>query len=166
SDPDCITWDVLFSIDVAGFGEADSASSFAAALGANCTDSDGDGWFAEGGCCGAADCDDSDPDVNPGAAEKCNDAKDNNCNNTVNEGCGCLAKRLFSRTDPGLKTLRRFRDEILYGSDFGTACAGLYYEKSAVLAALTEDRPALRSFFRGLFEALLPMLEKTPGRPD
>ena len=166
SDPDCITWNVLFSIDVASFGEADSASSFAAALGTNCTDNDKDGWFAEGGCCGAADCDDNDPDINPGAAEKCNDAKDNDCDNTVNEGCGCLAERLFFRNDPGLKTLRRFRDEILYSRDFGTAVADLYYEKSGVLVALIEDRPALRILFKGLFEALLPMLEKTLSRPE
>jgi hypothetical protein len=166
SDPDCITWDVLFSIDVASFGEADSASSFAAALGTNCTDNDKDGWFAEGGCCGAADCDDNDPDINPGAAEKCNDAKDNDCDNTVNEGCGCLAQRLFSRNDPKLKTLRRFRDEILYSRDFGTAFADLYYEKSDVLVALIEDHTALRTLFKGLFEALLPMLEKTLSRPE
>jgi MYXO-CTERM domain-containing protein len=33
------------------------------------------------------DCNDSDPSVNPGAAEKCNGA-DDNCDGTVDEGCG------------------------------------------------------------------------------
>ena len=75
-------------------------------------------------------------------------------------------KQLFSRNDPRLKTLRRFRDEILYGRDFGTAFADLYYEKSGVLVALIEDHPALRTLFKGLFEALLPMLEKTLSRPE
>ena len=34
-----------------------------------CTDNDGDGYYAEGGNCGALDCDDRDASVNPTAAE-------------------------------------------------------------------------------------------------
>jgi len=34
-----------------------------------CTDNDGDGYYQEGGDCGAEDCDDNDPCVNPGMAE-------------------------------------------------------------------------------------------------
>ncbi len=40
----------------------------------SCTDSDGDGFCAE-----SADCDDSDPAVNPNATEDCNDGIDNDC---------------------------------------------------------------------------------------
>lgn len=45
-----------------------------------CTDLDGDGFSTDGGACGAIDCDDTDPAVNPGAAELCTDGIDNNCN--------------------------------------------------------------------------------------
>lgn len=52
---------------------------------AACTDNDNDGFMAEGGDCGPADCDDSNPDVNPGTAEIC-DGLDNNCNAEIDEG--------------------------------------------------------------------------------
>jgi len=43
-----------------------------------CTDIDQDGYAIEGGTCGPVDCDDTDPNVHPGAAEIC-DGKDTNC---------------------------------------------------------------------------------------
>jgi hypothetical protein len=52
-----------------------------------CTDGDSDGYFAEAGCGTAADCDDGDAGVNPGAAEVCGDGIDNNCDGGVDEGC-------------------------------------------------------------------------------
>jgi hypothetical protein len=45
-----------------------------------CTDADGDGYAVEGGACGPADCDDADPQVNPGAVEVCDNGIDDNCN--------------------------------------------------------------------------------------
>ena len=49
--------------------------------GGPCTDDDLDGYAVEGGDCGPVDCDDTDPAVNPGAAEagSCSDATDNDC---------------------------------------------------------------------------------------
>ena len=58
-----------------------------------CADNDGDGFF-DGDtqaveCSNPAllDCDDSDPNTNPGATEICEDDKDNNCNGETDEGC-------------------------------------------------------------------------------
>ena len=48
--------------------------------GTGCTDNDGDSY------CTPEDCDDANPDVNPGAAEVCNGI-DDNCDGTVDEGC-------------------------------------------------------------------------------
>jgi hypothetical protein len=48
-----------------------------------CTDLDEDGYAVEGGDCGAVDCDDTDPQVNPGAVEVCDNGIDDNCNGLI-----------------------------------------------------------------------------------
>jgi len=50
---------------------------------ANRTDMDDDGYAVEGGAFGPVDCDDSNPDVHPGATEVCDDGLDNNCDANV-----------------------------------------------------------------------------------
>jgi len=61
--------------------------------GAGCSDDlDGDGYIAES--CGGNDCNDDNGSINPGADEICGDLIDNNCDGTIDEGCGgsCLPK--------------------------------------------------------------------------
>ena len=53
-----------------------------------CTDADNDGYFAQDGCGTPVDCDDTNAAVNPSATEVC-DGKDNNCDGTIDENCGC-----------------------------------------------------------------------------
>jgi hypothetical protein len=48
------------------------------------TDADGDGFDSTN------DCNDNDPKINQGTSEICNDAKDNNCDGKVDEGCTVL----------------------------------------------------------------------------
>jgi uncharacterized delta-60 repeat protein len=50
-----------------------------------CTDSDGDGYAAEGGTCGPVDCNDAEPLSYPGNTEIC-DGIDNNCAYGIDEG--------------------------------------------------------------------------------
>ena len=51
-------------------------------------DNDGDGYVTEENeCLPYGDCDDTDPHVNPGAEEICNDNIDNNCNGETDENC-------------------------------------------------------------------------------
>ncbi|MES9970254.1 MAG: putative metal-binding motif-containing protein [Candidatus Thiodiazotropha sp.] len=61
----------------------DTADSNAVDCPLECTDNDGDGYSTEGGSCGAMDCDDGNPEVNPGALEICGDGIDNNCNGSI-----------------------------------------------------------------------------------
>jgi hypothetical protein len=56
-----------------------------------CTDADGDTYAVEGGACGTADCDDTDPSVNPGAVEVCANSIDDDCNGlTDSDDPACL----------------------------------------------------------------------------
>lgn len=50
-----------------------------------CTDSDSDGFNAEGGICGAIDCDDKNHDVNPGVNETAGNGIDDNCDGYIDE---------------------------------------------------------------------------------
>ncbi len=56
-----------------------------------CVDNDGDGYQAAS--CGGDDCDDTDPNVHPGATEVCTDGIDNDCNGLVDlfDEVPCLA---------------------------------------------------------------------------
>lgn len=71
--------DCTDGIDNDGNGLIDGADSNAVDCAAACTDMDMDGYATEGGSCGAVDCDDNNDAINPGAAEICSDAIDNNC---------------------------------------------------------------------------------------
>ncbi len=64
-------------------GLTDTADMNAIDCPLDCTDNDGDGYSIEGGSCGAMDCNDNDPEINPGALEVCGDGIDNNCNGLV-----------------------------------------------------------------------------------
>ncbi len=50
------------------------------------TDSDKDGSMTNGGVCGAIDCNDNNPSINPDLIEIC-DGMDNNCDTNTDEGC-------------------------------------------------------------------------------
>ena len=70
------------------FIDPSTYGTLALATGPFCRDMDGDGYGSPAGAdCTypEEDCDDSDPDVHPGALETC-DGKDNDCNGIIDEG--------------------------------------------------------------------------------
>ncbi|HJL14691.1 MAG TPA: putative metal-binding motif-containing protein, partial [Sandaracinaceae bacterium LLY-WYZ-13_1] len=73
--PECVFHSSDDELDaVAGLNEDDTAI---------CVDADGDGH--RDAACGGSDCDDADPDVHPGAFERCDAARDLDC--MPDEGC-------------------------------------------------------------------------------
>ncbi len=66
-----------------GSEEVVCSGAFEIAAEAPCTDADGDGFSPDGGDCGEVDCDDTDPAVNPGATEICDDGIDNDCDGDI-----------------------------------------------------------------------------------
>ncbi len=60
-----------------------------------CTDRDGDGYAREGGICGPVDCDDLEPDINPGIDEAgfclCDDGIDQDC-----DGVDCQLPEIYT----------------------------------------------------------------------
>ncbi len=73
----------------------------------DCTDTDGDVYYADGGLCGPVDCDDTDAAVHPGAAEEpawsptCSDGKDNDCDGLVDgDDPGCQAPPAWDGAPP------------------------------------------------------------------
>ena len=68
-----------------GYGRIDAVGSLSLMGACVSLDLDFDGFF---GNCGGNDCNDNDASINPGAPEFCGDGKDNNCDGTIDEGCG------------------------------------------------------------------------------
>ena len=68
-----------------------------------CTDTDGDGFSAQGGACGAKDCNDNQTTIFPTAKEICGDSVDNNCDGFIDsakEGCtATVLKQTFGSYD-------------------------------------------------------------------
>jgi hypothetical protein len=61
-----------------------------------CLDSDDDGWYTGDPDLDARDCNDSDPTINPGATEVCDDVVDNDCDGLIDGSdpdCGARSPR-------------------------------------------------------------------------
>ena len=127
-------------------------------VGCSCWDVDGDTYLDE--ACGGDDCDDGDPDVNPGAVEgpagdpTCSDLADNDCDDAVDEAdTGCIAaadNTIYQIQDPGHPEYLPELSEVLVegvivtavtpqGHFFieepaGGAWSGVYVYDSAVVA--------------------------------
>jgi len=86
-----------------GGGGGDVTGNDDNADGVECIDGDGDDYGEA--CAAGPDCDDSNPDINPGAGEACNGV-DDNCDEMIDNGCECpedgISGSCNSPTDLGM----------------------------------------------------------------
>jgi Putative metal-binding motif len=91
------------------------------------TDYDNDGYGDD--CPAGIDCNDLNPDINPGATEVCNTI-DDNCDGVIDEGCTCLSGQIricHSEVDPrGITSEMRCRTgyELCENSEWSGDCIG------------------------------------------
>ena len=121
----------------------------------SCIDNDGDGYGspASAACTyPQEDCDDTNPDIHPGATEIPNNGIDENC-----DGLDCfIATAAFGTALEGkIDVLRAFRDRYLLTNAAGEAFVAFYYKHSPPVANYIADREWLRAVVRTL---LLPVI--------
>ncbi|MCA9771653.1 MAG: S8 family serine peptidase [Myxococcales bacterium] len=83
---------LLYSYDTPSLSDFSSIRIYQQeCIGNPCTDADGDGYAVEGGVCGEIDCDDTNADVNPGAAEVPGNGIDDDCDPATPDAPGGCA---------------------------------------------------------------------------
>ncbi len=121
-----------------------------------CIDNDGDGYGnPEHAACPnpGLDCDDSDPDIHPGATETPGDGMDSNCNGQ--DDCFIATAAFGNSMEGKIDVLRTFRDNRLMKTKAGKALVTAYYKYSPPIASYISERSWLRALVRTL---LLPAI--------
>jgi hypothetical protein len=77
--------DALGGVDANMAADAPTGDAGSPDGGARCVDDDSDGFATGPASCGETDCDDTDPEVNPGAVESCNGV-DDDCSGDIDDG--------------------------------------------------------------------------------
>jgi hypothetical protein len=123
----------------------------------DCTDTDADGYGVGPGCAEAQDCDDTNPDVHPGAEEICRDGIDNDCDGQTDESCKrkCPFENVLGEDNPRLEAVRLFRDNKLAKSAFGRMIIRLYYGNEDLINAVIERNPGMKAALKTLFETFI-----------
>jgi len=120
-------------------------------------DFDGDGYLSKNGAvdiaAGADDCNDSDPNIHPGAPETAGDGIDSNCDGQ--DDCFIATAAFGSSLDGKIQALRVFRDGTLLNHAWGRVFVDMYYSYSPPVATFVRTHDAAKIAVR---TALLPVV--------
>jgi hypothetical protein len=126
--------------------------------GPSCVDNDGDGYGdpASAACVyPQADCDDSNPEVNPGHVEVAGNGIDDDCDGKIDEACFIATAAFGTMLEGKIEVLRSFRDTYLLTSPVGRVFLDAYYRHSPPIAQFITEHAWLKALVRTL---LLPVV--------
>ena len=72
----------------------------------------------------------------------------------------CPAVAILGEDDPGIATLRQFRDTVLANSALGNKLIDSYYNNGSVITGFIERNPAVRSSAQTVIRLLLPAVQR------
>jgi len=100
----------------------------------DCTDADDDGYAIEGGACGLIDCNDLNPNINPGVPENCTNGLDDDCDGLIDSfDPDCPLIQCINDTDcPPIDC------PSINGTVNGTCFAGTCYYEEPPFTCITE----------------------------
>lgn len=71
----------------------------------------------------------------------------------------CAAAQVLGEDDPGLVTLRQFRDKILAKSSFGKRIINIYYNNEVAVSAALKKNPTLKAFSSKALQSFIYVAE-------
>jgi hypothetical protein len=132
-------------------------------VGEHCTDNDGDGYgYPASPACAphpGADCNDTNPAVNPGAVEVPDNGIDDDCDGKTDETCFVATVAFGSPLAQEVITFKAFRDRYLKTNRLGRLLVQSYYEHGPKAARFISSREGLKRLVRGILYPLAHVCE-------
>jgi len=72
----------------------------------------------------------------------------------------CLLTNILGKNDPGVETLREFRDEVLARNLLGRKLIELYYKNEGGIISILDRHPTVKKNAKVVLESLVPVMEK------
>ena len=88
------------------------------------------------------------------------------CAEKEEDSSWCPSNHLLGSDDPGLDSLRQFRDEVLSTSEKGRKLTEAYYKYGDVLIEVFEENPGIEDFATEILEKMIERLQTALGSEE